>query len=390
MKKKLAVITTHPIQYNAPFFRLLAKSNAVQPKIFYTWGDTVLQSKYDPGFDKTIEWDIPLLDGYEYEFLRNTAKDKGSHHFNGIVNPDITRTIEAWQPDAILVYGWSFNSHLKVIRHFKNKISVWFRGDSTLLDEKRNIKSAIKVPFLKWVYSHIDLTFYTGTENKKYFLKYGVKPGNLVKAPHAVDNDRFANTDDRYSLEAINFRKGLHISEDDIIFLFAGKLTAKKGVVTLLDAFSKMDSDNIHLVIAGNGPLEIDLKSKYSGYKKVTFLDFQNQQIMPILYCLCNVFVLPSDGPGESWGLAVNEAMAAGKPVIVSEKCGCATDLVVNGQNGFIVKAGNVADVYSKMRSMLEMKNDLVKMGDSSKATITKYNFFEFAQGIEKSISKND
>ncbi len=85
--KRLAIITTHPIQYNAPLFKLLSKRNNISIKVFYTWGEAVLQKKYDPGFGKTIEWDIPLLEGYEYTFVENTAKKPGSHHFSGIDNP---------------------------------------------------------------------------------------------------------------------------------------------------------------------------------------------------------------------------------------------------------------------------------------------------------------
>src|SRR5437773_3281444 len=101
--KKLAVITTHPIQYNAPLFAMLAQRRNVALKVFYTWGKTVLRKKYDPGFNKEIEWDIPLLEGYDYEFLENVAREKGSHHFNGIINPGIIRKITEWQPDALLV-----------------------------------------------------------------------------------------------------------------------------------------------------------------------------------------------------------------------------------------------------------------------------------------------
>jgi hypothetical protein len=103
-KKRLAIITTHPIQYNAPLFRLLTERNQITIKVFYTWGKTVLQNKFDPGFGKIIEWDIPLLKGYDYEFLENTADDKGSHRFRGIINPDIINRIDDFRPDAILVF----------------------------------------------------------------------------------------------------------------------------------------------------------------------------------------------------------------------------------------------------------------------------------------------
>ena len=113
MGKKLAIITTHPIQYNAPLFELLTRQNKIDIKVFYTWGNTVLGKKYDPGFGKFIEWNIPLLKGYNYEFLDNIAKDKGSHHFNGIINPGIIEIIKNYEADALLVYGWAVQKSFK-------------------------------------------------------------------------------------------------------------------------------------------------------------------------------------------------------------------------------------------------------------------------------------
>lgn len=124
MTKKLAIISTHPIQYYAPVFQLLAKRMNI--KVFYTAGNSSLK-KYDIGFKQKIEWDIPLLEGYEYEFLENSAKNKGSHHFNGIINPNAISKLKNFHPDAILIYGWAYKSHLKIIRYFKNKIPVYFR-----------------------------------------------------------------------------------------------------------------------------------------------------------------------------------------------------------------------------------------------------------------------
>ena len=129
MKIKLAVISSHPIQYNAPFFKLIAKSNNLQIKVFYTWGDSVLGNKYDPGFGKSINWDIPLLEGYEYLFEKNIATKPGSHHYAGIDNPELMDHIKEWQADAILVYGWAFKSHFQCLRYFHKKIPVYFRGD---------------------------------------------------------------------------------------------------------------------------------------------------------------------------------------------------------------------------------------------------------------------
>src|SRR3954454_1006990 len=101
---RLAIITTHPIQYYAPVFKMLAQQTNLLVKVFYTWGKDSI-SKFDPDFGKQIEWDIPLLAGYDYQFLENTATDPGTHHFRGIINPTANERIKKFNPDGLLIYG---------------------------------------------------------------------------------------------------------------------------------------------------------------------------------------------------------------------------------------------------------------------------------------------
>src|ERR1700743_166628 len=100
--RKLAIITTHPIQYYAPVFKLLQQRGQIAIKVFYTWGGQSVQ-KHDPGFNKAIQWDIPLLEGYDYKWVENTSTQPGSSHFKGIINPGLIDEVKEWQPDAILV-----------------------------------------------------------------------------------------------------------------------------------------------------------------------------------------------------------------------------------------------------------------------------------------------
>ena len=163
--KKIAIIISHPIQYHAPLFQLLNERKIINIKVFYTWGQA--QSEiFDPVFGHNRKWDIPLIEGYEYNFVKNVSTDPGSHHFKGIINPTLIKEIETWGPDAVLVFGWSFKSHLNCIRFFHKKLTVLFRGDSTLLDEKAGVKLILRRLFLYWVYRHIDYALYVGQKNK--------------------------------------------------------------------------------------------------------------------------------------------------------------------------------------------------------------------------------
>jgi len=383
--KKLAIITTHPIQYYAPVFKLLHERNNISVRVYYTWGEKALD-KYDPGFEKKVTWDIPLLEGYPYEWALNTSAYPGTHHFKGVVTPNLTEQVNTWQPDAVLFFGWAYHGHLKAIRYFKNKIPVFFRGDSTLLDETGRIKSMLKSIYLKWVYKHIDHAFYVGTNNRNYFKKYGLKDNQLSFAPHAVDNDRFAGDK---STDAQLLRANLGITRDEILILFAGKLENKKSPLLLLDACLSMNKPGVHLLFIGNGALERDLKTQAGNSTNVHFMPFQNQTAMPTAFQAANVFCLPSQGPGETWGLAVNEAMACGKPVLVSDKVGCAVDLVKDGYNGAIFQNKQLDDLVSKLTKLISSKAALKEYGHNSKAMINNWSFQKVAEAIENKLNES-
>jgi glycosyltransferase involved in cell wall biosynthesis len=384
--KKLAIITTHPIQYNAPLFKLLHQRGNIEIKVFYTWGEEVLQKKFDPGFNKNIEWDIPLLDGYEYKFVENIAKDKGSYHFRGIDNPSLNKEIESWGADAILVYGWSFKSHLKVMRYFKGKIPVLFRGDSTLLQQQGKLKTLFRKIFLSWVYKYVDTALYVGTHNKAYFKNCGLKENQLHFAPHAIDNARFQTTNENEGW-AINFKKTNSIPDDHLIFMFAGKLEEKKNVGLLLSAFSTIPVTKTALVIVGNGPLEQELKATYLKGTNIYFSDFQNQKNMPAVYQLADVFVLPSKGPSETWGLAINEAMAAGKAILASDACAAAIDLIKPGANGYIFKSDVMEDAVNKIKLLGNSKVQLAAFGKASAAIIESWSYEKICTAIESTVN---
>lgn len=389
-KHRLAIITSHPIQYNAPLFKILTDRGNIDIKVFYTWGKASTERKLDPGFGKQIKWDIPLLQGYEYEFLKNVSNNPGSDHFNGINNPDIIKKINDWAPDTLFVYGWSFKSHLKILKHFHNKLPILFRGDSTLLNDSQRIslKKIVRHYFLKWVYKHIDAALFVGIQNRKYFVACGVPERKLFFAPHAVDNNFFSGADEMYKKNAKEWRNKLGIKEADTVFLFAGKYQKEKNPLLLLNAFINIKQANAHLIFVGNGVLEPKLRKEAGKYRNIHFIDFQNQSKMPVVYRLANIFVLPSQS--ETWGLAVNEAMACSCALLVSDKCGCYSDLVIEGKNGYIFKSDNVQDLFFKIDLLVQHTSKITEMGKTSLQIVKGWNYDKVCNTIERVCLKKN
>lgn len=364
--KKLAIISTHPIQYHAPWFRMLGARADVQLKVFYTRKPEA----YDKGFRQIVAWDLPLLEGYDYRF---TGRDR-------------IREIAHWSPEVILVFGWRPAGHLDILRHFKGRIPVWFRGDSTLLDEKPGLRQWLRRRWLCWVYRHVDRVFYVGSANKAYFLAHGLAENQLVFAPHAVDNARFQSFGEARTSAG---RRKLGISQDERAVLFAGKLEPKKNPELLLKAMLELNQKQqkpIHLIFAGAGILEAQLRRLAKDQSFVHFLGFQNQKSMPAVYRLGDIVCLPS-ARNETWGLAINEAMACGRPVLVSDRCGCAADLVQSGSNGYLFQAGNQQDLTDKLSCMIRQPAKLKTMGEQASAVIQNWSFEHITTALCGQIS---
>ena len=383
--KKLAVISTHPIQYNAPFFKQLG--DVIDTKVFYTIPQFV-RSFFDPDFKRKIEWDIPLLEGYDYELVENISSRPSSKSWYGVDCPGLIDRVKEFSPDAVLVYGWNLKSHFTVMRYYKGKIPVWFRGDSHDLDRISFLKKTVRRVILYFVYRFTDKIFYTGQANRQYFLNAGLKKDQLIYAPHAVDNERLKDNGNKFKDKAKVWRKELGFNQHDIVVLFAGKFEPKKAPILLLEAIisAHQKRSEIKALFVGSGELEELMKSKTKKLDCVKFLPMQNQSLMPVIYRIADVFCLPSKGPGETWGLSVNEAMACSIPVILSNAVGCHHDLIDNLETGYIFKNG-MAKELSRILENLN-KSELSIMGKKARVKVSSFDYAFFIGAILKEFEK--
>ena len=379
---RLAVVATHPIQYYAPLFRRLAERRVVDVRVFYEWEGSASTATHDPDFGQAIQWDVPLLDGYSHEFVPNRAADPGTHHFSGLDNPDLVPRVLAFRPDAVLVFGWNFKSHMRLLRALHGRVPILFRGDSTLLDERPGPRRLARRLWLRQVYRHIDLALYVGQHNRDYFRAHGLSDERLAWAPHAVDGARFA--DPAAETEALAWRRTLGIPDGAPTFVFAGKLEPKKAPDVLLDAFLNLDQPDAHLVIVGSGPLETVLRARAQGHAAVHFVGFQNQSRMPAAYRLGDALVLPSRS--ETWGLAVNEAFESSRAAVVSDRVGCAPDLVRQGETGAVVPAGDVSALAEALRLVAADRDRA--MGQAARRLIAAWSMERLAETVEGAVAR--
>lgn len=383
---RLAIIASHPIQYYAPWFRHLSNQPGLEIKVFYLWnfGST---ATHDPKFGRNVEWDIPLLNGYSYEFIRNVSKSPGTHHFQGLNNPSLTRNVLKWKPDAVLFTTLFYRSPLLALLQLRlRRIPCLFRGDSHLLGAPKKNRRAPIDWIKRFIFKQFRACLPVGKANRDYFLDHGVKEHRLFRIPHCIDNCRFSSLSEEQSTWLEERRQSLGLSDSSCTFLYVGKFETKKRPVLLAELFSLLPQTDTRLVFVGDGFLRPDLEAVAKNDPRIEILPFQNQSIMPAIYRLGHCLVLPSYGPGETWGLCVNEAMASGLPAIVSSHVGCGPDLIECGKTGWIFDAEQPEKLRQILKTIADDPGILEETSSNARNHIQNYSYDQASRGLIEAL----
>ncbi|HWA87036.1 MAG TPA: glycosyltransferase family 4 protein [Opitutus sp.] len=378
--RRLAVVLSHPNQYYSPWFRWLSAHHDLTLRVFYLW-DSGVQPTRDPQFAATFAWDVDLLSGYESEFVPNAARSPSSFHFRGLYNPQLRPRLGAWRPDAILLFGYAYATHLMLVAWARlHRIPLLFRGDSHFLGRPvppLRIRLALRL-----LYAQFGAITFVGAANRDYFRTLGVPDRRLFFAPHAVDQSLFDPARPEPRIAADRLRAQLGLAPATKVVLFAGKFSAAKQPRELLEAFLALRPRQAALVFAGDGGEKsalLDL-ARTAPAGSVHFLPFANQSEMPSRYLLGDIFALPSRGLYETWGLAVNEAMHMGVPALVSDRVGCQRDLVSDHETGWVFRAGDPTHLRDRLAAALAA--DLPAFKPRVAARIAGYTYAQASAGL--------
>ena len=295
---RLLVVTSHPIQYQAPFFRKIAKSGEIDLTVLFcsNWG---LNTYYDKDFKKEVKWDIPLLEGYTYKFLKNRSIIPNPSKFWGLINFEILDYLDRNKYDAIWVHGWnSFTNWLVFMSTNLKHLPIMLRCETNLLNPIQPVKATLKKAILENLFKRISSFLPIGRYNTEFYRAHGVPDEKIFLVPYAVDNEFFF-LKEKESFSKKDFIKQVYnIPSNMPVILFSGKLTSVKCPMDLLKAFEIVTKElQVALVYVGDGPLLPKLQTyvKKNHLKNVFFLGFKNQTELPEIYALADVLVLPSE-----------------------------------------------------------------------------------------------
>jgi glycosyltransferase involved in cell wall biosynthesis len=391
-KKKIAIVTTHPIQYQAPLFRTLAAHPNLTVEVFFCYMAGPADQA-NAGFDVEFDWDVPLLEGYPHRFLANRAKSPRVSGFFGLDTPEIADVIAERRYGAVIVAGWHYKSAWQAIRAcWRTRTPVMVLSDSHLHTPRTAIKKALKRLLYRRFMPRFDACLASGTWAKEYFIHYGANPERVFFVPHVVDAKRFGAEADRFE-DRRELRKQWNLDDDSTVFLFAGKFIEKKRPMDFIRAVASAARRGARVsgLMVGNGPLfsACNALAQKSG-APVRFGGFLNQSQIVGAYRAADALILPSDGR-ETWGLVVNEAMACGRPCIVSDRVGCGPDLIVPGETGDVYPMGQIGRLAEFVVSYSADRKAVGNMGEAARRRLaTMYSINEAVEGIRRALEVID
>lgn len=399
---RLAYVVSHPIQYQAPLLRRLAQEPDIDLTVLFG-SDLSTRAYKDEGFGIEVSWDTPLLEGYRSRFLP-ALRDPGTVTATTPLSRSLLRALRAddGSPafDALWVHGYaSLNALRAIVAAHGLGIPVLLRAESWLGDRPRGApKRLTKAAFLRLLRPFITATLPIGSRNADYWQTYFRDAVPQFTVPYAVDNTFFAERTATEHPRLPDLRAELRLDPNRPVILFASKLQPRKGAADLLEAYRRLcntDTDTDtgteatlpYLVLVGDGEERTRLQRlcEDAGLDGVRFAGFRNQTELPRFFALADLFVLPSRH--EPWGLIVNEAMAAGCPVIVSSQVGAAPDLVSEGTEGFTFPAGDLNALTELLTRCFDGSTCLACMGERAARRMGQWDFEADVRGLRRALS---
>jgi glycosyltransferase involved in cell wall biosynthesis len=384
---RVAYLVTHPIQYQAPLLRKIAAHDCIDLKVFFQ-SDVSLKTFHDPGFGRSIQWDTPLTDGYDYEFLPSIGPSRAISKW-APYSYGLRARLRRGQFDALWVHGYGRPYNLAAIGGaLAAGVKVLIRDEATAISKARNSKGEQAKALLMRGLSGAGVRFLAiGSLNRDYLRQLGVPNERIFDMPYCVDNDYFQRKAADAAPQGQSLRASLDLREGVPVILYASKFQARKRPDDLLQAYRQLASrftpDRLpYLLYIGDGEMRAELERTIAehGLDRVRILGFRNQSELPGYFNLCDVFVLPS--VHEPWGLVVNEVMNASKAVITTNEVGCAPDLVRDGENGFAVPVGDVPALAQALFDVVGDADTSARMGRASKQIIDTWNFDRDVAGL--------
>ncbi len=387
-RKRVAFVTTHPIQYFAPMYRRINDSDDIEAVPIYLTKHG-MRDDVDRGFGRAFNWDVDLLSGTNPIFVRGADTRRLDTGVTHMLAPGIWQVISDGAFDAVVIHGHGVGAnHVATMAAKRRGIPVFSLCDTHLGLPRSAIKNAVRKPVMRAYYAMLDGFLAIGSPNRAFYRAMGVPERKLFDFPFTVDNDRFMSAAIMTDGERQAFRARLGVHDERPIVLFASKFTPGKNPAHLIYAQRMLQArgHDFHLVLAGAGEMETELRALAAANPELSihFPGFFNQSELPRLFGACDIFSLPARA--EAWGLVINEAMCAGLPIVASQEIGAVTDLVRQGVNGATHRAGDIDGIAEALEMLVGNSAAMKSMGQASREMISQWSYDRCVAGLREAL----
>jgi 1,2-diacylglycerol 3-alpha-glucosyltransferase len=374
--RRLVILTEIISPYRIPLFNLLARDPDVSLHVIFL-------SETDPGLR---QWQVYKSEiRFSYQILPAWRKRLG--RYNMLLNFGLSSALKASSPDIILCGGYNYLASWRALFWARSRnipFLLWCESNVQDLRRRHALVEILKDEFFQKSTGFL----VPGKSAHEYVRVHRINDDRIFTAPNAVDNELFATASKTARQNARALRAQLGLPQRYI--LFVGRLVPEKGVFELLSAYAKLDErtrEQVGLVYAGDGAArrELEVRSASISPGMVRFAGFVQRDPLARYYALADMLVLPTYN--DPWGLVVNEAMACGLPVIVSQVAGCAADLVKENWNGMLINPKDVlslAAAIGRVAGNCELRD---AMGINSAELISTYSPAAWSLGVSRSLA---
>ena len=383
---RVAIVTSHPIQYQGPLFRALANHPEVDLTVFFCC-DHGQTPTFDREFKTTFAWSRPVTDGFRHEFLPSIHPRPGPYSFLQLINPGLWNRLHRRNFDVLVLLGWGFAScWIALAAARAHGLRVLLRAESGLdsYQPRSFTRSLARTGVLSLLFDNVDAFLSIGTHNEDLYRSFGIPSSRIFLTPYAVDNAYFSNQAARVAPHRAELRRKLGVHDERPLVLTSGKLTERKAPLDLVAAFARVRKETpSKLVFLGDGPLREAVERNAASAKirdDVLVTGFRDQTELPEVYAAADVFVFPTHF--ETWGLVANEAMLFGLPVVCTDRVPAHRDLIRSGVTGEVYPAGNVDALASVLGNLLRQPTRLKEMGQRARAAIDNWSIDRGVQGV--------
>lgn len=368
---RLAVVVSHPIPHFAPWHREIAGLDGVDLRVFFCcdWG---VNEYLDPEFQINLKWDIPLLEGYDHEFLPMKRRPERLSFWE-VDNPDVGDVLDRFAPDVVQVFGYARRTNWRAVAWAaRRNVPVLLYSDSNARTDATRWRRAIKRVVVGRFYDRVDGAFYCGDNNRDYHRRYGLPPERLFPGGLPIDRQRLlASVENRDAVRRrVRDRHG--IPADAFVVIGCGKYIPRKRPLDLVEAAWRQARAGTTMwsLLVGEGPERQRLEAycRDEGVTNCTLTGFVNQREIAEYYAASDAIAVTSSY--DAHPLAVAEAASFGLPVVISDRVGCVgeEDTARPGVNALVYPCGDVGRLAESLRALYDDPALYQRMSESSLA----------------------